>query len=309
MPFTGSITMSGFGGRIVQVIINAMDRSMKKTIPAAIKKSMKDFGPLLDEQLSKPISKFKKALAKKDTWIAVGQAFKYAASIPLGLFDGMAGMFQLLGVFEPILAMINGLLSIFSGSILQEMAPALAELAETFFSAENIQLIEKVGSSLGRALVPVLGVFGNVLLGFFKILSLFEPLLEWLGTLNAGQIAGLIFALMVAYSFMYGLLSGGPVVGAIYAGVAAAALGAIFAAAAFMADGGIVTSPTLAIIGERGPEAVIPLNQNTGDVNFGNNETAAQRETVWMLEENNKKLDRLIGAIETQNKIKRLSML
>ena len=30
---------------------------------------------------------------------------------------------------------------------------------------------------------------------------------------------------------------------------------------AFMAEGGIVTSPTLAMIGEAGPEAVIPLNR------------------------------------------------
>jgi hypothetical protein len=28
-----------------------------------------------------------------------------------------------------------------------------------------------------------------------------------------------------------------------------------------LADGGIVTGPTLALVGERGPEAVIPLNR------------------------------------------------
>jgi hypothetical protein len=32
--------------------------------------------------------------------------------------------------------------------------------------------------------------------------------------------------------------------------------------AIFMAEGGIVTKPTNAIIGEAGPEAVIPLNKN-----------------------------------------------
>jgi hypothetical protein len=30
-----------------------------------------------------------------------------------------------------------------------------------------------------------------------------------------------------------------------------------------MAEGGIVTKPTLALIGEAGPEAVIPLSRNT----------------------------------------------
>ena len=31
-----------------------------------------------------------------------------------------------------------------------------------------------------------------------------------------------------------------------------------------LAEGGIVTSPTLAMIGERGPEAVVPLNRASG---------------------------------------------
>jgi len=31
-----------------------------------------------------------------------------------------------------------------------------------------------------------------------------------------------------------------------------------------MAAGGIVTRPTLAVIGERGPEAVVPLGRNGG---------------------------------------------
>ena len=33
------------------------------------------------------------------------------------------------------------------------------------------------------------------------------------------------------------------------------------------AEGGIVSKPTFALIGENGPEAVIPLNQNTGSIN------------------------------------------
>jgi hypothetical protein len=37
-----------------------------------------------------------------------------------------------------------------------------------------------------------------------------------------------------------------------------------------MADGGVVTSPTLAVIGEAGPEAVVPLSKlgRMGGVNF-----------------------------------------
>ena len=41
-----------------------------------------------------------------------------------------------------------------------------------------------------------------------------------------------------------------------------------------MASGGIVTKPTLAMIGEAGPEAVVPLKKGYGNINItitGNN--------------------------------------
>jgi hypothetical protein len=40
----------------------------------------------------------------------------------------------------------------------------------------------------------------------------------------------------------------------------------------YLADGGIVTGPTLAMIGEKGPEAVIPLNRGNSTPG-GNNIT------------------------------------
>jgi hypothetical protein len=40
-----------------------------------------------------------------------------------------------------------------------------------------------------------------------------------------------------------------------------------------LANGGIVTSPTLALIGERGPEAVIPLSGANAGSGMGNNVT------------------------------------
>ncbi len=46
--------------------------------------------------------------------------------------------------------------------------------------------------------------------------------------------------------------------------IAAAKLGAAAGGVAAMADGGIVTRPTLALIGEAGPEAVVPLSGNRG---------------------------------------------
>lgn len=51
--------------------------------------------------------------------------------------------------------------------------------------------------------------------------------------------------------------------GAAASGAAGATLGGVVAAPA-MAEGGIVTSPTMALIGEAGPEAVIPLSRGGG---------------------------------------------
>jgi phage-related minor tail protein len=49
---------------------------------------------------------------------------------------------------------------------------------------------------------------------------------------------------------------------AIQAAVIAA--GGVAAGATALAAGGVVSRPTMALIGERGPEAVIPLNQMSG---------------------------------------------
>ncbi len=62
----------------------------------------------------------------------------------------------------------------------------------------------------------------------------------------------------IASSFTTGL---GPLAGIALAGVALAGVKSLFNKIPAMADGGIVTGPTLALIGESGPEAVVPLNQ------------------------------------------------
>jgi hypothetical protein len=43
-----------------------------------------------------------------------------------------------------------------------------------------------------------------------------------------------------------------------------------------LADGGIVTSPTLAMIGERGPEAVIPLTGRNAGAGMGDTNVTIQ---------------------------------
>jgi H+/gluconate symporter-like permease len=74
--------------------------------------------------------------------------------------------------------------------------------------------------------------------------------------------------------------------GATAAGVAVAAASTSIPA---MAEGGIVNTPTLALIGEKGPEAVVPLAEGAG----ANTLTAAQNKT-------NKLLAAIVGLSEKQ---------
>jgi len=61
-----------------------------------------------------------------------------------------------------------------------------------------------------------------------------------------------------------------------------------------------VTQPTIALLGEAGPEAVVPLHQTeefTG-------QTTNNEEVIWTLEDNGEKLDRIYGAIKTQGRLR-----
>ena len=77
--------------------------------------------------------------------------------------------------------------------------------------------------------------------------------------------------------------------GATVAALATVSAAAIAASVPKLAEGGIVTRPTLALIGESGPEAVIPLGRggaggNTFNINF-NNLTVRSDEDIDILTE------------------------
>jgi hypothetical protein len=87
-----------------------------------------------------------------------------------------------------------------------------------------------------------------------------------------------------------GFLVGGPL-GA-YAGAGIGAKAGEWGAAQ-MATGGIVTKPTLSMTGEKGPEAVVPLNAQ-------GREGIGMTDNNKLLEANNNKLDELIAAVKSQ---------
>ena len=118
-------------------------------------------------------------------------------------------------------------------------------------------------------------VFNNMLADFIS--AIVEMIIRWaIGSLlmaattaatsNSKISASASEAGAAAYAAYAGIPIIGPALGVAAAAVAiagtlAAATSGKAAGAAFFADGGIVTRPTLGIVGEAGPEAVIPLSR------------------------------------------------
>jgi len=88
---------------------------------------------------------------------------------------------------------------------------------------------------------------------------------------QARAIAGVLASVFTRIPFPFSIAA---------AGAAIAAVTALFAKIRGFEEGGIVFRPTMGMLGERGPEAVIPLNQNTINNYFGRQSSARRSETI-----------------------------
>lgn len=116
------------------------------------------------------------------------------------------------------------------------------------------QLTERL-QSVNPILLRIGVIAGTVAVAFAAIAG---PILLFLGFLPA-IISG-VTTLIGLFSALKVILTGGIGIGQVAAGLATG-VAAVAAAKgiASMQQGGIVTRPTLALVGERGPEAVVPL--------------------------------------------------
>jgi hypothetical protein len=147
-------------------------------------------------------------------------------------------------------------------------------VAMAIFYGENLgesmlAVLKNVGASIVSALI-------TMVLQYAAAMLIAKPLMMSLYATEMGQIAAATYGhAFKAYmaSPLGSPLLGGPAMAAIYATGAVAqmigqskiagAIGAGLSLAAF-AEGGIVKRPTLALVGEAGPEAVIPLSRHGG---------------------------------------------
>ena len=145
--------------------------------------------------------------------------------------------------------------------------------------------IGSVGSAAGTAAISVAALAGGFLIADNLLHGLPENLRGVAGALTAGIAA--VVAATIAWMAFEGTISVGVAVPIILAAVGVGIAG--IKAAVGMAEGGIVKKPTFALIGEAGPEAVIPLKDLASS---GNTTVIVQIENAYGFDDFEDKVQR-----------------
>lgn len=146
--------------------------------------------------------------------------------------------------------------------------PLVAEAASILFKALDgtFKLIGGIFEVAGK----VTGAFVTTMVSLFTALSAVVKFIwEGIGNIIRGAINGVIDVLNAFFGFLNNFQIGIPEinVGPVHVGggvIDPFNIGLI----PRLAEGGVVTSPTLALIGENGPEAVLPLDRSVGETHF-----------------------------------------
>lgn len=252
----------------------------------------------------------------KKGWVKAERFFKNMSGF-LGAILGPLGAFitflEAMGVFQPIMDMLNAVLAMIGAGVMEELIPVFQEFGELLSDPKFQDNMKQIGKNIGKFLKDLLSmlfrlfsdpVFIKTVTDFITVimniatvlLKVFRPILTWLAGLNVAQLYAVMIGLFTGLAFLWGLLHGGPIVGAVLAGITAATMLGLLR----LQEGGIVTRPTLAILGERGPEMVIPLNKAGPAMGAANNE-----EVLWATEDNGEKLDTLIQITAYSNRFNR----
>jgi len=258
-----------------------------------------------------------KNLAKVQKGVgSIISGFGTVASVGLDIFGVFLQFADSLGILKPLLDIVNTVFQVIGASAMEAFMPALMDLYDVLFSPTSMAMWGKLGATIGDFLsfvitgimqlfqqpgfLLMINMFVKALMFVFKMIAgTLGAFLSWVATWNPLAIAGLFIVLAAGIAFLFGLMIGGPIgpaLGIAFAVATVALLSAAFASVMFFAEGGIVTKPTLAIIGESGPEAVVPLNGNT---NIGGN----NEEMLWATQDNGEKLDRIYYTLSSRGRL------
>lgn len=276
----------------------------------------KDLGKAMAPHVSKSAKSMKKAFENKETVKGMGEMFSALGGMASGPINIFMSLLDKLGVVQPILDMLSGLMSVFSGAIMGEMIPAFQMLADFLFSPEMIEKITAFGVRFGEFLSRIITAFIELLDNpeFMEILDMFMNAIMWLfefigGTIGAflnlistwdpWQVALLFIILGTAIAFLVGVMMGGfTLVGLILGGIFATATAALLTMAFVgsmmsMQTGGYVPATTggqIIRVGEGGEGEHITTDSQ-------------MKEVTWATENNGKKLDQIYRVLANKGRL------
>jgi TP901 family phage tail tape measure protein len=220
------------------------------------------------------------------TWVV-----NWFTKLPTPVKDGILIFLGLLAALGPVLLVLGSLITIVGtltsafaadGVIVGTLIPLIAGLgaplliviAATALLAYEVHkhwgsivdwtsdLMLKVATIWNKGWQAVSDFFGSVWTAIKKAVS---EAVDYV----AGLVTGLFTTVSNIISKIMGAISSvGSAISSVASGGVSIGATAIHAIVPHFASGGIVTGPTLALIGEAGPEAVVPLNRSGG---FGTN--------------------------------------
>lgn len=303
---------------------------------------MAAFSALTDKQVQRPfyraIDVMNKGLNKFNTAVRstlpgfkhttkffkdIGSVLKNIGSLGLDMFGVLMQMGQAMGILEPLMQIFAGILSIIGGVIMESgMMEKIQELAEFLFGGTMMEFWTEIGTLISDFFIflldLIMGLLGDpsvrkfltaVLKAIISIVvhlaKVFGFLIKVLSAIPIQILGTIIYFMAIMFAFMKGV-SAAPGIAGIILGAALAAIVAVALAPLLALEAGaIVTGPTLAMIGEGSePEAVVPLSK-AGEFGFG----GGSEDVLYATEETNEKLNRVIGLLETQNRLKRFKYL
>jgi phage-related protein len=244
---------------------------------ANMNKAMADFGTTVLPMLASFLEDVTAVITKVDAWAQAHPKLAEALLVFLGL---LGGLLILVGaILVPFGLLIIGI---------EAFSTAVAALGVTMFAAIGWTLLYMAAIAAIVAIVALIIVYHKQIMDAIEaawnwiidhvsnwMLELYNDFTTWgtgvtkwwddlwngvYSTLEAvwGKIQTIINSILSAISKVTGGVSG--IAGAIGSTVSGAVGGVIHA----FASGGIVNGPTLALVGEAGPEAIIPLSAFAG---------------------------------------------
>ena len=165
----------------------------------------------------------------KSAWNGIQSAWGSVKSWFSGIWDGIKGIFSAVGSwFSGIFtSAVNGIKNVFSG--ITGFFSGIWNSIKTIFSNVGTAIATGIKGAVSTAVNKVLSVACNIINGFIKAINFAIDIINAIPGVNIGRVQEL--------------------------------------SVPTMAKGGVVDSATLAMIGEQGKEAVVPLENNLGWLN------------------------------------------